>query len=325
MPLKESSKTAQDELSSRRCSEPAISTHSSPSTPSNISSRMKPHIANPTPTWTQCIPDGLLPSIAILTLGLLFIIPAGISASQLEQDDGYQCDADGIVIPPWEKVQFGWNINYMFSITLAWGSFSLSTAKLIDVGWDLCVGRGGQLVLSYLVFGTLRRSVLVSLRRSPWHIPVLTRQLLDPVSVPGLWAAVQDMFAQQSLYRPKEQQEGETWRRLLGSQFGRPTKPRQAGSRRLCGFIPLIAYILGFATIVSAMTGYRAKMEPAYLSENGATIPLNNNTKPLYPLHIPDWEDRCEPVGGFVRSYRADVAPGSLCAKAWLECESALT
>jgi hypothetical protein len=41
------------------------------------------------------------------------------------------------------------------------------------------------------------------LRRSPWHIPVLTRQILDPVSVPGLWAAVQDLFAQQGPYRPE--------------------------------------------------------------------------------------------------------------------------
>jgi hypothetical protein len=285
---------------------------------------MKPHIANPTPTWTQCLPDGLLPSIAILTLGLLFIIPAALSASQLEQGDDYQCDADGIVIPPWETVQFGWNINYMFSITLAWGDFSLSTAKLIDVIWDLCVGRGGQLALSYLVFGTLRRSVLVSLRRSPWHIPVLTRQLLDPVSVPGLWAAVQDMFAQQSLYRPEEQQEGETWRRLLGSQFGRPAKPRQAGSRRLCGFIPLVAYILGFATIVSAMTGYRAKMEPAYLQENGVTMPLNNNSEQVYPLYIQDWIDYS--LCGQIDQDRPSVSlwPDNGCAHAWRQCESAL-
>ena len=157
---------------------------------------MKPYVANPTPKWIRCIPDGLFPSITILTLGLLIIIPTSMSATQLKQGDGFQCDSDGNVIPPYDDVQFGWNIRYLFSITLAWGSFSLSTAKLIDIGWDLCVGRGGQLLLSYLVFGTLRRSVLVSLRRSPWHLPVLTRQLLDPVSVPGLWAAVQDVFAQ---------------------------------------------------------------------------------------------------------------------------------
>jgi hypothetical protein len=280
---------------------------------------MKPHTANPTPKWTRCLPDGLLPSITILIAGLLMIIPSSMSATQLNSGDGFQCDSDSNVIPPWENVHFAWNMQYLFSITLAWGSFSLSTAKLVDIGWDLGLGRGGQLVLSYLVFGTLRRSVLVSLRRSPWHIPVLTRQLLDPVSVPGLWAVVQDLFAQQSLYRPKGKQEAETWRRLLGSQFEKPTKSRQAGSRRLYVLIPLIAYILGFATIVSAMTGYRAKMEPAYLQANGATMPLNNNSKQLYPLHVQDWKDDslCGGVGGASRSkYHLDIRPDGYCAKA---------
>jgi hypothetical protein len=39
-----------------------------------------------------------------------------------------------------------------FAITLQFGDFSFDTAKLIDITWDLVVGRGGQLCLAYISY-----------------------------------------------------------------------------------------------------------------------------------------------------------------------------
>jgi len=153
---------------------------------------------------------------------------------------------------------------------------------------------------------------------------------------PGSCFGTKLMGCGAGLVRPAKPEEAETWQRLKGSCSGRPrikrlppSKLLQAGSRRLYGFIPLTTYILGFITIVSAMTGYRAKMEPAYLQKNGATIPLNNNFKRTFPLTIQHWADFsvCNDKGvgtgkGFTSGI--DLRPDTACAKAWLECECTL-
>ncbi|KAI6759793.1 hypothetical protein HG531_013699 [Fusarium graminearum] len=45
-----------------------------------------------------------------------------------------------------------WRFSKFFEVTLAWGSLDFTTAKLIDVTWDLVVGRGGQATMSFIAW-----------------------------------------------------------------------------------------------------------------------------------------------------------------------------
>lgn len=58
-------------------------------------------------------------------------------------------------LPPYQKSFNKWDVNNIFQITVGFGKLRFSTAKFIDVAWDVVVGRGGQAVLvavGYVVF-----------------------------------------------------------------------------------------------------------------------------------------------------------------------------
>ncbi|KAL9105657.1 MAG: hypothetical protein Q9227_009206 [Pyrenula ochraceoflavens] len=65
------------------------------------------------------------------------------------------CSPAGEFMPPYADDYNEWDKKGFFQITLGFGTFSFSHAKLIDVCWDVFVGRGGQsalAVISYVVF-----------------------------------------------------------------------------------------------------------------------------------------------------------------------------
>lgn len=59
------------------------------------------------------------------------------------------CHPDGIF--RYSQRYSPWAISGLFQITFGFGSMSFSEAKLIDVTWDLLIGRGGCL-LSFLIY-----------------------------------------------------------------------------------------------------------------------------------------------------------------------------
>jgi hypothetical protein len=82
---------------------------------------------------------------------LLLPLLLGFYANRLEQRlSRIACIAGGTFALPGRRGV--WNINNILSITIAIGDFSFATAKTIDIAWDLTVGRGGQLLLSWIAF-----------------------------------------------------------------------------------------------------------------------------------------------------------------------------
>ncbi|KAH7255307.1 uncharacterized protein BKA55DRAFT_592663 [Fusarium redolens] len=89
-------------------------------------------------------------------LGLLIylcLLPLGFS------DDESPCQPDG-------EFRF-WAPKGFFQITLGWGRFSFGTAKLIDVVWDLVVGRGGQTVMALVSWRVFVEYLQLSLITKP--------------------------------------------------------------------------------------------------------------------------------------------------------------
>lgn len=257
---------------------------------------MRPYSTSPRPIWKQYLLDGRLPAFLVTAVALAVAIMLGRFVERPSEGGVFECAPDGTLTLPDQKIRPMWDSRFFFSITLAWGDFSLSTVKLIDVCWDLVIGRGGQLLLSSLVFWTIRRSILTSLERKSWRMPVLTRQMLDPISISGLWAAVKEAASDH-------------------------------GSAGISLYGLAIAYVLCFNIIVSAMTGYRTSMSPVLFRDNGSTVALNNLTR-ITPWALGNSTRGCPgglETGNACISDAFDgcvITPGKGCDFPWQRCKT---
>lgn len=248
--------------------------------------------------WTTFPLHDILLPVLMVVLGIGTAVVLGIYANHTRSTGSFQCAPDGTLVFPEQTLKPVLEAKYFFTITMAWGDFELSTVKIIDICWDLFIGRGGQLLLSFLAFSALRKSTSMSLGQRPWHLPALTRLTLDPVSLTGLWAAVRDIL--------------------------------EHDQARLFGFIFVITYILAFSTVASAMTGYRSRMEPSYLQTDGTTLPLGNRKLiEVYPIRLANrtitsntmCDVRTEPENAcFSEYWGCDVLPDRECYNAWERC-----
>ncbi|SCO78142.1 uncharacterized protein FRV6_02355 [Fusarium oxysporum] len=173
-------------------------------------------------------------------LGLLIylcLLPLGFS------DEESPCQPDG-------EFRFGgidrrgsfdwWATRGFFQITLGWGRLSFGTAKLIDVIWDLVVGRGGQTLMA-----------LVS-----WRVFVEYLQL-SLITKPAAYSTVWLIRFQ------KDNSALASWK--LASGF---FKVGLASKKVMCFMIWTVLLILAFPTFASSMTGY-TPYNKAYV--NGTT------------------------------------------------------
>jgi len=70
-----------------------------------------------------------------------------------DHNSSWLCLPDGIAVT---REEFGshsiWDTSQFLDINLGFGWFEFGVAKGIDIGWDLIVGRGGQLILALLSY-----------------------------------------------------------------------------------------------------------------------------------------------------------------------------
>ncbi|KAF5545559.1 hypothetical protein FPHYL_10702 [Fusarium phyllophilum] len=161
-------------------------------------------------------------------LGLLIylcLVPLGFS------DEENRCQPDGEFRFDGEDQLGGfdwWAPRGFFQITLGWGRLSFGTAKLIDVIWDLVVGRGGQTVMAFV----------------SWRVFVQYLQL-SLVTKPADYSTVWLIKIQ------NDNSALATWR--LASGFFRVGL---ASKKVMCFMIWTALFILAFPTFASSMTGY---------------------------------------------------------------------
>ncbi|KAJ9656941.1 hypothetical protein H2201_008344 [Coniosporium apollinis] len=137
-----------------------------------------------------------------------------------------------------------------FTPTLAFGSFSFSTAKTIDIIWDLFIGRGGQAVLMYIAYRVFTRSLVFSMESRPTPYQVFAAIAFDTVSMNTI--------------------------HILGKECVAPWQRTRRRRLTIVGLIFASSYILAFPTLISALTGYDATWGDArknsHLARQGYTI-----------------------------------------------------
>jgi hypothetical protein len=91
---------------------------------------------------------------AITLLTYIGLIPSIVMDEQINVGDG-ACRPDGTFDPPMLNSYDNWSPSGFFQITVGFGQLPFTAVKIIDVVWDVVVGRGGQAILaatSYIIF-----------------------------------------------------------------------------------------------------------------------------------------------------------------------------
>ncbi|KAF5572732.1 hypothetical protein FPANT_12868 [Fusarium pseudoanthophilum] len=177
-------------------------------------------------------------------LGLLIylcLLPLGLS------DDESPCQPDG-------EFRFGgidrpgrfdwWAPKGFFQITLSWGRLSFGTAKLVDVIWDLVIGRGGQTLMALVSWRVFVEYLQLSL-------------LTKPAAYSTVWL----------IRFQKDNSALATWK-LAASFFN----VGLASKKVMCFMIWTALLILAFPTFASSMTGYTPYNKAYVNSASGKLI-----------------------------------------------------
>ncbi|KAK4168335.1 hypothetical protein QBC43DRAFT_296978 [Cladorrhinum sp. PSN259] len=152
-----------------------------------------------------------------------------------------------------------WSEGSFFEITLKGGSLTFAQAKVIDICWDLMVGRGGQALVAYLSWQTFARYLSVSVERAP-----------------VTFTTFRECFSNQETSI------------LLLCRLAKDLRLFHQLSPRLVKafFTFTLSLVLIFPTLASAMTGYSPKSQ-AFVKELGgnAYIKFSDFDLVAYVIH----------------------------------------
>ncbi|KAK4444532.1 hypothetical protein QBC34DRAFT_474791 [Podospora aff. communis PSN243] len=145
-----------------------------------------------------------------------------------------------------------------FQITVGFGELSLSEAKMIDVAWDLIVGRVGQVILAFCTWKAFSTYVRNSMHR-------------HPVTYSTFWTAFMD--GQPSMYS--------TLHLMRDGAFGGVGQSRAS----MAFFAIAMPFVLAFPTMASTMTGYRAKAGAFVTDSKNNLMAVDSFVPVLYAVH----------------------------------------
>lgn len=133
--------------------------------------------------------------------------------------------------------------SYFFTPNLSFGSMTFTQVKVIDIAWDLCIGRGGQMLLAWVNYRVFNEWLLYHM-----ELHLTSYKLYTAVAFQTTTLSTLGVLGKEFLAFGKG-----TWRRFF---------------RWLAMFCMLIStlYVLAFPTLMAAMTGYITTYE-AYVED----------------------------------------------------------
>ncbi|KAI1173350.1 hypothetical protein F4777DRAFT_558166 [Nemania sp. FL0916] len=168
----------------------------------------------------------------------------------------YACRPDGTFSPFW-GYSF-WDSSGFFQITLAFGNFTFSEAKILDVAWDIVVGRVGQGVLAYFSWRVFADYATVSMEYMPMTYSTFTIFFLERGPSPtSTWKLLKDFI----LYRRLKSKISTAW--VLFSAL----------------------FVLLWPTLAAAMSGYSPVLGAYVKDISGSLVPYNQFQLLSYIIH----------------------------------------
>ncbi|KAF2733838.1 hypothetical protein EJ04DRAFT_438279 [Polyplosphaeria fusca] len=183
--------------------------------------------------------------VSLLPLSLAPIIVLSTAAE--EASVGYLSNRDCYPNGMWSEMPGAtWRImdsSYFFTPNLSFGSMTFTAVKVIDIAWDLIVGRGGQLLLAWVNYRVFNEWLVYHMEQHLTSYKMYTAVAFETTSMATLGVLGKEFLAF-----------GErSWLKFF----------RWLGV--LCMFLSTL-YVLSFPTLMSAMTGYITTYE-AYVED----------------------------------------------------------
>ncbi|KAI7776784.1 hypothetical protein LA080_004440 [Diaporthe eres] len=154
-----------------------------------------------------------------------------------------------------------WNPDWTFQIVLAFGSLSFSQAKVVDIVWDVGVGRLGQSLLAYFSWRAFSVYVRASMETAPVTYRTFWTSLMQSdASLLSIVALIRDFASKRGL------------RSKMAMAF----------------MIITMVFVMVFPTLASAMTGYTANNEAVIKFGNGTQTPFGRFRQLVAIIHDGD-------------------------------------
>jgi len=194
--------------------------------------------------WKTCL------VIAGLPLALALIISLATAAERASV--GYILPRDCYPNGLWkESAGATWRImdsSYFFTPNLSFGSMTFTQVKVIDIAWDLLVGRGGQLLLAYVNYRVFNEWLLYHMELHLTSYKMYTAIAFQTTSLGTLGVLGKEFLA-----------------------FGKGTWKRFFRWLAMLSMLISTFYVLAFPTLMAAMTGYITTYEP-YVEDYGGNL-----------------------------------------------------
>ena len=202
--------------------------------------------------------------LTLLPLSLTPLITLSVAAEVTSQSyiRGRDCYPNGLwkygPTATWEIM----DSSYFFTPNLSFGAMSFTQVKVIDIAWDLLVGRGGQLALAWVNWRVFNEWVVWCAEGEGvgWRMYAAVSFETTSLSTLGV-------LGKESLCL-----EGRRWKRWV----------------RWLGLVSMLLstlYVLSFPTLMAALTGYIAKSEPYVQDYEGNLIAFGKVDGVRYVVH----------------------------------------
>lgn len=214
--------------------------------------------------WTT-FPWKLVLIILSLPLALAPIVSLSAAAEITSQSyiRGRDCYPNGL----W-KFSPGatWEImdsSYFFTPNLSFGSMSFTQVKVIDIAWDLIIGRGGQLALALVNYRVFNEWLVYHMEHHFTSYKLYAAVAFETTTLSTLGVLAKEWLAFGSAKS--------IWKRIL---------------RWLALLSMLLStlYVLSFPTLMGAMTGYIATSEPYVQNLEQNLIAFNKVDSVVYVI-----------------------------------------
>ena len=182
--------------------------------------------------------------------------------------------------------------SYFFTPNLAFGAMKFTQAKVLDIAWDLCVGRGGQLALAWVQYRVFNEWVVYHMERWRTSYRMYTSVAFSTANL-GMLVVL-----------------GKEW--LSGRGRGWDRWWRWVA---VLGMLIATVYVIAFPTLMAAMTGYITTFEPYVEDRDGNLVLWTEIREVEYMV-----EDSARLGDGYVQPLVAVKGDKEL-ANAILNCE----
>lgn len=191
----------------------------------------------------KCAPFPWKVTLIILCLPLALAIITTLAAAAETASQSYIMGRDCYPNGLWKEAPGAtWRImdsSYFFTPNLSFGAFTFTQVKVIDVAWDLIIGRGGQLLLAWVNYRVFNEWLVYHMEMHLTSYKLYAAVAFETTTMSTLGVLGKEFLAFREL----------SWKRLF---------------RWLAILSMLLStfYVLAFPTLMAAMTGYITTYEP---------------------------------------------------------------